>query len=254
MLRPNSLQRRFGILFGAKQRAPFNLGTKGESQRAGRRYVRPRRSQLYQSVPAPGASQTHGRRRVDGSRSGLGVASVRGPLCAFCAPGPARRDERFADSFSLLSPLSRHPPPPARAPYPAREAAHAYRVRSHARGAPWAATRQWQSFKYIHIYNPRYNRMSAHPVASQILHRHRRAPATYDIVRRRNRPCTFKVPHCAHTKGAPFIVLYGQLVQIKLTLSGVAFAPRPHVLYTRKTCCPMPVLRHAATRARLSSS
>ena len=181
MLRPNSLQRRFGILFGAKQRAPFNLGTKGESQRAGRRYVRPRRSQLYQSVPAPGASQTHGRRRVDGSRSGLGVASVRGPLCAFCAPGPARRDERFADSFSLLSPLTRHPPPPARAPYPAREAAHAYRTGSHARGAPWAATRQWQSFKYIHIYNPRYNRMSAHPVASQILHRHRRAPATYDM-------------------------------------------------------------------------
>ena len=136
MLRPNSLQRRFGILFGAKQRAPFNLGTKGESQRAGRRYVRPRRSQLYQSVPAPGASQTHGRRRVDGSRSGLGVASVRGPLCAFCAPGPARRDERFADSFSLLSPLTRHPPPPpARAPYPAREAAHAYRTQPRTRGA-----------------------------------------------------------------------------------------------------------------------
>lgn len=44
--------------------------------------------------------------------------------------------------------------------------------------------------------------MSAHPVASQILHRHRRAPATYDIVRRRNRPCTFKVPHCAHQRGS----------------------------------------------------
>ena len=152
MLRPNSLQRRFGILFGAKQRAPFNLGTKGESQRAGRRYVRPRRSQLYQSVPAPGASQTHGRRRVDGSRSGLGVASVRGPLCAFCAPGPARRDERFAIRFHCFRRCHGTPRPrPARPTPPVKRRTRT--VRSHARGAPWAATRQWhsqwQSFKYI---------------------------------------------------------------------------------------------------------
>ena len=253
-LSPNSLQRRFGILIGAKQRAPFNLGTKGESRRAGRRYVRPRRSQLYQSVPAPGASQTHGRRRVDGSRSGLGVASVRGPLCAFCAPGPARRDERFAIRFHCFrTAFAAVTAPPAPGPRALP------RPRSGAR-VPYAAThagrlgRRLGNGNHLNIYNPRYNRMSAHPVASQILHRHRRAPATYDIVRRRNRPCTFKVVPTAHTKGAPFIVLYGQLVQIKLTLSGVAFAPRPHVLYTRKTCCPMPVLRHAATRARLSSS
>lgn len=195
------------------------------------------------------------RRTVVGASTVLARASAWRRCGVRCAPSvrQAQRDETSGSRFvfTAFAAVTAPPAPGPRAlPRPRSGARVPYAGATHA----GRLGRRLGNGNHLNIYTPRYNRMSAHPVASQILHRHRRAPATYDIVRRRNRPCTFKVVPTAHTKGAPFIVLYGQLVQIKLTLSGVAFAPRPHVLYTRKTCCPMPVLRHAATRARLSSS
>ena len=95
-------------------------------------------------------ARSSARRRFSlGPRRGVGAGSAVRLLCA--RPSATRRAVR--DSFSLLSYCFRRchgtpRPRPARPTPPAKRRTRT--VRSHARGAPWAATRQWQSFKYIH--------------------------------------------------------------------------------------------------------
>ena len=141
-------------------------------------------------------ARSSARRRFSlGPRRGVGAGSAVRLLCA--RPSATRRAvRRFV--FTAFAAVTAPPAPGPRA---------LPRPRSGAR-VPYAAThagrlgRRLGNGNHLNIYNPRYNRMSAHPVASQILHRHRRALATYDIVRRRSRPCTIKFPHCAHQRGS----------------------------------------------------
>ena len=91
-------------------------------------------------------ARSSARRRFSlGPRRGVGAGSAVRLLCA--RPSATRRAVRrfvftaFAADTAPPAPGPRGPTPPVKR--------RTRTVRSHARGAPWAATRQWQSFKYI---------------------------------------------------------------------------------------------------------